>query len=497
MRIAIYTRKSVAIEFSESINTQIDLCKSYFNGEHIFEIFEDEGFSGGNTNRPAFKKMMNLCKLSKFDIVAVYKVDRISRNIIDFVNIYNELKVNNVKLVSITEGFDTQTAMGEMMMFILSAFANMERENIRQRVKDNMIALAKKGCFTGGFVPFGCQVEKIDGKSYLKISDTDLIKLMFNKYLELGSLYALQSYLTNNGLKTLTTRSSLGKLLRNPVYCESDSKISKYFEDKGYEVVGKPNKKGYMTYGKTSDYSTLIVGKHNAVIDSDTFLKVNLLLDKNKDTANKKKSKTYWLTETLYCPFCNSKYVLVNSGRNTYYVCSNRLNRAKTELGLDTEKEKCINSKYINAVEIELKVTKLVHKLDNEKYFNELYTTDINTSSDKEIEIKVLEKSILDNERSINNLVDKLMLLSNTGAIPITKKIETLTLKNEELKSKLEDLKLLQIENISKQNKEEVQKNISTFNSLKNNKDKRICIRKIFEKLIYNPMDDSIKLRFK
>ena len=77
MRIAIYTRKSVSVENSESIETQIQLCKSYFKGDHNFEIFEDEGFSGGNTNRPAFKRMMNLARLNAFDIISVYKVDRI------------------------------------------------------------------------------------------------------------------------------------------------------------------------------------------------------------------------------------------------------------------------------------------------------------------------------------------------------------------------------------------------------------------------------------
>ncbi|MFR3521520.1 MAG: recombinase family protein, partial [Clostridia bacterium] len=192
LRIAIYTRKSVFKENSESIDTQIELSKKYFQGSHHFEVFIDEGFSGGNTNRPAFKKMMNMIKLRKFDIVATYKIDRISRNIVDFVGIYEDLKNNNVKLVSITEGFDTTTVMGEMMMFILSAFANMERENIKERVKDNMIALAKKGCFTGGFVPFGCEIEKKEGKSYLTITDEKTIQLIFNKYLELKSLYALK-----------------------------------------------------------------------------------------------------------------------------------------------------------------------------------------------------------------------------------------------------------------------------------------------------------------
>lgn len=494
MNISIYTRKSVYIENSESIQTQIEICKNYFRGQNEFEIFEDEGYSGGNTNRPAFQKLMNLCRIGKFDIVAIYKVDRISRNITDFVKIYEELKSLNVKLVSVTEGFDTQTPMGEMMMFILSAFANMERENIRQRVKDNMNALARKGCYTGGFVPFGCTTEKRDGKSYLKIVDTDIINLMYRKYLELQSLYSVQKYLKENGIKTLTTRSSLGAMLRNPVYCKSSVEASKYLESK-YDVVGEPNGNGYMTYGKSVDTPILVVGGHKGCVEPDLFLKVNLLLDKKKDEATRKESKVYWLTDVLYCPFCNSKYVLCNSSKNTYYVCKNRLNR-KDDMGLDTEKEKCKNKRYVNAVEIEKKVEKLVESLENPDTFKDMYKDKAFETDDKNT-MEILEKQIADNKKAIENLVEKLMLLSNTAAIPITQKIEKLTKENTELEEQIEKQKIDKLENTKKISKEDVMKNIKKFSSIKDNKTKRIAIASIFEKLEYDPFVDSIKIKFR
>lgn len=495
MNIAIYTRKSVYIENSESIQTQIELCKNYFRGQNEFEIFEDEGYSGGNTNRPGFQKLMNLCRIGKFDIVAIYKVDRISRNITDFVKIYEELKSLNVKLVSVTEGFDTQTPMGEMMMFILSAFANMERENIRQRVKDNMNALARKGCYTGGFVPFGCTTEKRDGKSYLKIVDTDIINLMYKKYLELQSLYSVQKYLKENGIKTLTTRSSLGTMLRNPVYCKSSVEVSKYLEGK-YDVVGEPNGNGYMTYGKTVDTPILIIGGHKGCVEPDLFLKVNLLLDKKKDEATRRESKVYWLTDVLYCPLCGSKYILCNSSKNTYYVCKNRLNRKSDEMGLDTEREKCKNRKYVNAVEIENKVMKLVESLENPDTFKDMYQ-DKDFETDDKNNIDILEKQIADNRKAIENLVEKLMLLSNTAAVPITQKIEKLTKENAELEEQIEKQKINKLENTKKISKEDVMKNIKKFSSIKDNKTRRIAIASIFKKLEYDPFTDSIKITFK
>lgn len=496
MNIAIYTRKSVYIENSESIQTQIEICKNYFRGQNEFEIFEDEGYSGGNTNRPGFQKLMNLCRIGKFDIVAIYKVDRISRNITDFVKIYEELKSLNVKLVSVTEGFDTQTPMGEMMMFILSAFANMERENIKQRVKDNMNALARKGCYTGGFVPFGCTTEKREGKSYLKIVDVELINLMYKKYMEIQSLYGLQKYLEENNLKRPTSKSSLGAILRNPVYCKSSIEVSKYLENK-YDVVGEPDGNGYMTYGKTVDTPILIIGGHKGCVEPDLFLKVNLLLDKKKDEATRRESKVYWLTDVLYCPLCGSKYVLCNSSKNTYYVCKNRLNRKSDSMGLDTSKEKCRNRKYVNAVEIEKKVTKLVESLENPDTFKSMYKDNEHTESDNENNIDILEKQIADNRKAIDNLVEKLMLLSNTAAVPITEKIEKLTKENTELEEQIEKQKIDKLENTKKISKEDVMKNIKKFSSIKDNKTKRIAIASIFEKLEYDPFIDSIKITFK
>lgn len=494
MKVAIYTRKSVAVEHSESIETQINLCKNYFKGDNVFEVFEDEGFSGGNINRPAFKKLMNLIKLGKFEAVAIYKVDRISRNIIDFFKIYEELEKYNVKLISISEGFDPSTPAGKMLMIMLSAFADMERENIRQRVKDNMISLAKKGCFTGGFVPFGYTTEKLEGKSYLVVNaDIEAVKIAYKKYLELGSLYSTHKYLEEMGYKTVKSRTSLGKLLRSPVYAQSSKEINKYLEVRGFEVVGNPNKKGYMTYGKTTGYPTLIVGKHTTPIESDLWLKVNLKMDENKEMATKRESKTYWLTETLYCPFCGGKYQLVNSGKNTYYVCENRLNR--NDRGIDTSKEKCPNNKYINAEQIESEIEDLIDGFEDEKTFL-LACKSASSVNTLEEDIKRLEGQIENNNKAINSLLDKLVLMSNETAHLITDRIEEISKKNTDLKVKLEDFKLQQIENIKKVDNKETHKKIVGFKDLKTTKEKREEVRKIFKKLTFNPTTGVIECEF-
>ena len=149
--IAIYSRKSRYTSKGESIGNQIDLCREYIRthygdaaAEHAV-VFEDEGFSGGNLNRPDFKKMMTAAKDRKFKAIVVYRLDRISRNISDFSSLIEELGRLGIDFVSIRESFDTSSPMGRAMMYIASVFSQLERETIAERIRDNMHELAKTG----------------------------------------------------------------------------------------------------------------------------------------------------------------------------------------------------------------------------------------------------------------------------------------------------------------------------------------------------------------
>ena len=149
--IAIYSRKSRYTSKGESIGNQIDLCREYIRthygdaaAEHAV-VFEDEGFSGGNLNRPDFKKMMTAAKDRKFKAIVVYRLDRISRSISDFSSLIEELGRLGIDFVSIRESFDTSSPMGRAMMYIASVFSQPEREIIAERIRDNMHELAKTG----------------------------------------------------------------------------------------------------------------------------------------------------------------------------------------------------------------------------------------------------------------------------------------------------------------------------------------------------------------
>jgi len=164
-KVAIYSRKSKFTGKGDSIENQIEMCKEYVsshlskNVEYI--IYEDEGFSGSTLYRPKFLKLMEDIKLKKINILACYRLDRISRNVADFSQTLEILIRNNVDFISISERFDTSSPMGKAMIYIASVFAQLERETIAERVKDNMLEIAKNGKWTGGRIPLGFISKKI------------------------------------------------------------------------------------------------------------------------------------------------------------------------------------------------------------------------------------------------------------------------------------------------------------------------------------------------
>ena len=142
MIAAIYSRKSVFTEKSESVENQVAICKQYGRNKGITEflVYEDEGFSGKNTDRPGFKKMMFDAKRKKFNCIISYRLDRFSRNVADFAGTYSILQKLGIDFISVREQFDTTSVVGRGMMNISAVFAQMERESTAERVTDNIVA---------------------------------------------------------------------------------------------------------------------------------------------------------------------------------------------------------------------------------------------------------------------------------------------------------------------------------------------------------------------
>lgn len=517
MKAAIYSRKSKFTGKGESVENQIELCKSYAknNGYDDIFIYEDEGFSGGNVNRPEFKAMMKDAKAKKFDAIICYRLDRISRNVSDFSSLIDELKDLGIDFISIREQFDTSSPMGTAMMFISSVFAQLERETIAERIKDNMYELAKTGRWLGGTPPFGFSSQPtyyLDNnskqKKMMKLSPIDdeiyLVRLFFEQYLSLGSLGKLQKYLIQNDIKTkrnaLWDIKALQLLLRNPVYVKSSELVISYLSIKGATVFGDPNGNGILSYNKKDskdkykDISEWIlsVSKHEGVVDDTLWIKVQRQLDKNKDLAPRLvNGNEYGLfNSVLHCDKCGGKmiqkqgHVSKKTGDTLrYYVCINKINPG----------DKSCDSKNVRLDMLEKYVVKELFKATaNDGLLTKAidkYKKSLEDEFLSKDDIKTYEKQISQKELQVKNLIDKLSLNPNI--------FDLLSSRIEELNKELKELKFkkFELENTNSNLKEAIEKINATTSMILNFKDmwekadysiRRLLINSIVDYIYYN-----------
>ena len=524
-RVAIYSRKSIFTGKGESIENQVEMCKDYCNREYrndvTYTIYEDEGFSGGNINRPKFLELIADVKAKKIDVLICYRLDRISRNVADFSATLEILENNNVEFISINEKFDTSTPMGRAMVYISSVFAQLERETIAERVRDNMMQLAKTGRWLGGKAPFGFISEKMiyfdenyNERSLVKLSNLEeemnIIKLIYSKYLETQSITQVVNYLQDNMYKGKNggewATPQVQRILSSPLYVESSEETHAYLKSLGMNVYGEANGHGYLTYNKTRKMIferdvtewILAVGKHDGVIDADTWLRVQSILEKNKHKKVKRlgtgKSNDALLTGVLKCAKCGANMTVKqghsskteNGKRYDYYVCSAK----------DSSRGKKCDNKNIRVDKLDKIIIEQINTYNKDYLCNELNNllddlenNDNNNSNNK---LTKLKNDIDEKETSISNLVKQLSaapneIVSNYIMNEITKLSNEITNLKKQLKSikdnkreydyDLENLKLVvsMLENFS-----------TSFNITDDITQRRLMLQTIIKSAIWN-----------
>lgn len=359
MKVAIYSRKSKITGKGESIQNQIDLCREHMQ-DHFqvdeFIIYEDEGFSGGNNNRPQYKKMITDAKDGRFSALICYRLDRISRNICDFSETIEILNSLDISFISLREQFDTSTPMGRAMMYIASVFAQLERETIAERIKDNMLSLARTGRWLGGNSPTGYQSDPIEyyddslnKKTMYRLKqipdEIHIVHQLFNLYLELGSLSQVELWAMKKNLRTRNGKlfdiTGIRAILTNMVYVSADKKIFDYCKSLDMDIASDISEFdgnfGLMVYNKniikkgqsnklrpTSEW-IVSIGRHKGIISSDKFIRVQKNILKNKNNVPKTvTSNVYLLGPILKCGNCNSSLRTTygrtrNDGTKLYY----------------------------------------------------------------------------------------------------------------------------------------------------------------------------------
>lgn len=489
IRIAIYSRKSKYSDKGDSVGNQIEIAKEYIKmhfpeDEYEVEIviYEDEGFSGGSFDRPQFKIFLEDERANPYDILICYRLDRISRNIADFSALMNELNELETSFISIKEQFDTKTPMGRAMMYIASVFAQLEREVIAERIRDNLLELSKTGTWLGGEAPLGftaerykkvevCEQEndyiakksKVASKLVENEEELKTILLIYSKFMELKSLSKLVTYLMNNDIKTRKGVyfgiSALRKILTSPVYAKNDEDTMEYFASQNIYIYCEDDdrnkydgKYGFLTYNKTSGYGgkekpmqewIIAVGLHKGIIAGKEWVAVQMLIEKNADkkyrAALSVKTNTL-ATGLLRCKHCNSLMRAKNMGRaykdgsiNYRYCCT---------LKEKSRGHKCQSLNVGN--EIDNKILEILKTtfIPNTEVYEELKKmATIKSTDNSNSELEFLQNAYNKNLEETEKLIEKLQYIDIDLMDMVNCKLRELKEQKQNLENQIANIK--------------------------------------------------------
>ncbi len=429
---AVYARQSIDKKDSISIDTQIELCKSVAANDSI-RVYSDKGYTGSNTNRPAFQQLMKDIRLGNINKVYVYKLDRISRSLVDFMKMMEVFTQFGCEFASYSESFDTSTPIGRAMLQMCMVFAELERENTIQRVKDAYMSRSKEGFYMGGRVPYGFRLEKttIKGKSsskYVEVpEEAKQLRMIFERYSHPDmSLNGVVKYLLENDIKHLRgskwQTSKLSDIIKNPCYVKADAQVYRFFERYGTTIENDieefDGKRAAYMYGRRKhgrkfsniDNHTLVLAQHEGIIDTDVWLKCQAKLARNKQIKRTGTGRNSWLAGKVHCGKCGNsmKIVKSNTKAGRYFNCTGR-----SELHI-CEGHNCT----IYANDIESIVSDEISEKLSQYEFKSNTKSDINRK-----EINLLNVQLHETETEIEQLLDKISSANDVLVEYINKKI--------------------------------------------------------------------------
>lgn len=219
VRCAIYTQVSTDNGLDQEFNSldaQREASSAYIRSQahagwvEVKTRYDDGGFSGGSTDRPALQNLLEDIRARRIDVIVVYKVDRLTRSLADFAKLVELFDAHGVSFVSVTQQFNTTTSMGRLTLNVLLSFAQFEREVISEHIRDKIAASKKKGIWVGGSLPLGYAMN--DGKVAVVPEEADQVRRIFTRYLELGSAHALMRDLKERGVVSKRRLLKTGKV---------------------------------------------------------------------------------------------------------------------------------------------------------------------------------------------------------------------------------------------------------------------------------------------
>jgi len=350
VRCAIYTRKSTSEGLDNDFNTldaQREACEAYVASQKhagwtvILGRYDDGGFSGGSMERPALEQLMADIEAGQVDCVVVYKVDRLSRSLLDFARMMQLFDDKKVHFVSVTQHFNTADSMGRLTLNILLSFAQFEREIIGERTRDKIAAQRKKGKWAGGWQVLGYDVNKESKTLVINDEEAEQVRAIFELYLKHESLIETANQANRRGWTT-----------------------KRWITAKGKGMGGKPFDKSNMNYllmnetyiGRVRHKQESYEGLHEAIIDDNTWQRTQALLQRNAKTKGSVTRNRHQalLKGLLRCQPCNAAMIHTACNRNNrsyrYYVCTRAQKRGYSSCATKSVKAESIERAVLEQI---------------------------------------------------------------------------------------------------------------------------------------------------
>ena len=320
-RCAIYTRKSTSAGLERDFNSldaQRESCELYIAGQGhqgwqlMPARYDDGGFTGANTERPAFRRLLDDVEAGNIDVVVVYKVDRLSRSLLDFAKVMDRFNRAGTAFVSVTQNFSTADAMGRLTLNMLMSFAEFEREMIAERTRDKMTAARRKGKWTGGAVPLGYDV--VDRRLVINELEAVEVREVYSLYEQHRSALAVARLLCKQGRTTKSYKLKDGNMKAG----------RSWNKDAVLRVLRKAVYAGYV-----ASKGELYEGEHEGIIDRDRYHRVQAMLDaRGGSRRGRTRNPTYLLRGILRCAQCGSAMTPASTRKKgveyRYYRCVTR-----------------------------------------------------------------------------------------------------------------------------------------------------------------------------
>jgi site-specific DNA recombinase len=321
LRCAIYTRKSTEEGLSQDFNSldaQREAAQDFIKSQQregwkaVPAHFDDGGFTGANMDRPALGRLLDAVRAREIDCVVVYKVDRLSRSLLDFARIMGLFDEHQVSFVSVTQQFNTSSSLGRLTLHILSSFAEFERQLIGERTRDKMSAARRKGKWTGGCLVLGYDADPRGGRLIVNPTEAERVRELFRLFEEQGSIRATLAVVQRRGWKLKSWTRRDGSLRAGGRF--SANTLRHLLTNVGY--VGEVRHKG-----------TIYPGEHAPIMDRDTWERVQALLRRYAPETMPRNKHLALLKGLLYCERCGAPMIPIRWGSKgrlyRYYVCRN------------------------------------------------------------------------------------------------------------------------------------------------------------------------------